>query len=108
MSRNRDYSWFLPVLAWVLLTILIVWLFSMILPSIRVEDKGFNELLSQLKNFGDLMIWFFLGVFFSLLSGLVIGLSIISWRFCLRKKRPKKNKSQELSNNLNDQNSGSP
>ena len=64
MRRDKDYGWLWPVLGCFLLTAFIVWLFSKILPSIRVEDKTFNDFLTQLKNFEDWGSWAFIGIFF--------------------------------------------
>jgi len=90
MRRDKDYGWIWPVLGCFLLTAFIVWLFSIILPSIRVGDKIFNDFLTQLKNFEDWGSWVFIGIFFLFSSALIIGLSTIFSRFCRRKIKSRK------------------
>jgi len=90
MRRGKDYGWLWPVLGCFLLTAFIVWLFLIILPSIRVEDKIFNDFLTQLKNFESLEGWFFLVVVAFLISAMITGIALNFWHFSLRKIKSKR------------------
>ncbi|MCX6725777.1 MAG: hypothetical protein NT052_00455 [Candidatus Shapirobacteria bacterium] len=90
MRRDKDYGWVWPVLGCFLLTVFIVWLFSIILPSIRVEGKIFNNFLTQMKNFESLEGWFLLVVVAFLISAMITGIALNFWRFSLRKIKSKR------------------